>query len=141
MKKDTVERILRESKLFKDMYLCGVEMHILNKKKEPNTKRIDLITALGASVKRIGLIISDLSGDPARVNIKQFRIIDSDRNVCWKFDTLQQVADCLFNISYTQCKAINIYQIECVKDDVIVSATEVLQAYDEGECPGDLQFF
>lgn len=33
------------------------------------------------------------------------------------------------------------YQVECMVDDIIISDTEFMKAFADGEMPGDLSFF
>lgn len=73
-------------------------------------------------------------------NMKRFKIIDpSNRTFNTKYDTLEEVVKDLTSSDrdYPQ----QTYYIECLVDDIIINAEDLIEAWNEGERPQDLQFF
>jgi len=67
---------------------------------------------------------------------KRFRVLDYQRCIVYKSDYTQ---DCYEYIKNSHNDLISyIYDIE---DDITIDVDEFTQAFEEGECPGDLQFF
>lgn len=70
--------------------------------------------------------------------MKRFRIVTSGMfagEVKGKFDTTQQCYDCLSGLPEDD------YIIEDLEEDTFVVAGDFIQAFIDGECPGDLSFF
>lgn len=72
--------------------------------------------------------------------MKRFRIIDpSGRRETTKHDTIIEV---IKELNSSSCNlSLQNYFIDCVIDDIEISADELLEAWRDGERPEDLQMF
>ena len=68
---------------------------------------------------------------------KRFRVKNYRDEIVFKADTTQEIYEFLER----QDLGLNSYLIECLVDDIEIDADEFLEAFRDGECPGDLQFF
>lgn len=70
--------------------------------------------------------------------IKRFRIFDYERYILFKGTTTRECYDFIKNKLDLR---FGVYWIEDVVDDIELPVREFFEAFEEGECPGDLQFF
>lgn len=68
---------------------------------------------------------------------KRFRVHDWENCVVFKADTTEEV----FQWLKKQDLGLASFRIECLVDDIEIDSEEFMQAFYDGECPGDLQFF
>lgn len=67
---------------------------------------------------------------------KRFRIFDIENQSCpAKFDTTEEC------YKFLKDKDRENFFVDCVIDDIEVDAERFCEAFDDGELPGDLQFF
>ena len=69
--------------------------------------------------------------------MKRFRVLDFQRNVVFKSET----TEACFKYLKTQDMGLSSFSVEDVVDDIEVDADDFVKAFDDGEDPGDLQFF
>jgi hypothetical protein len=71
--------------------------------------------------------------------IKRFRVRDAEGNLpLFKADTTQKCYDYLLTVNSVNKN----FTVEDVEDDIDwITADEFIEAFKEGECPMDLQFF
>ena len=71
---------------------------------------------------------------------KRFKIVDpSGRTEKTRYSTLKEVVDDLK--SNKRDMSLQTYYVECLIDDIEIDADELIDAYNRGETPEDLQFF
>jgi hypothetical protein len=71
---------------------------------------------------------------------KRFKIVDpSGRTENTRYSTIKEVVDDLK--SSKRDMSLQTYYVECLVDDIEIEADELIEAYDRGETPEDLQFF
>ena len=72
--------------------------------------------------------------------MKRFKIVDpSGRTETTMHSTIKEVVDDLR--SSKRDMSLQTYYVECVVDEIEIEADELIDAYDRGETPEDLQFF
>ena len=72
--------------------------------------------------------------------MKRFKIVDpSGRTETTMYSTIKEVVDDLR--SSKRDMSLQTYYVECVVDEIEIEADELIDAYDRGETPEDLQFF
>ena len=72
--------------------------------------------------------------------MKRFKIVDpSGRTETTMYLTIKEVVDDLR--SSKRDMSLQTYYVECVVDEIEIEADELIDAYDRGETPEDLQFF
>ena len=72
--------------------------------------------------------------------MKRFKIIDtSGRTENTRYSSLKEVVDDLK--SNKRDMSLQTYYVECAVDDIEIEADELIEAYNRGETPEDLQFF
>lgn len=86
--------------------------------------------------------IINTDNEPNLINemMKRFRLIDpSGRRETTKHDTIIEV---IKELNSSSCDlSLQNYFVECVIDDIEISADELLEAWRDGERPEDLQMF
>lgn len=71
-------------------------------------------------------------------NIKRFVVRnDSTRFIEFEANTTDEIYEFL----KTKDLGLDGYYIECRVDDIEIHSNEFTEAFEDGECPGDLQFF
>jgi hypothetical protein len=72
--------------------------------------------------------------------MKRFKIIDpSGRRKTTKHSTILEVVK---ELNTSSCDlSLQTYYVECIVDDIEISADELLEAWRDGERPEDLQMF
>lgn len=78
--------------------------------------------------------------------LKRFRVKDSNyQEVAAKFDTTEECYHFIKNGGSISnpigLQVTNELMVEDVQEDIQVSGNEFVRVFDEGECPGDLDFF
>jgi hypothetical protein len=72
--------------------------------------------------------------------MKRFKIVDpSGRTGNTLYSTLKEVVDDLK--SGKRDMSLQTYYVECAVDEIEIEADELIDAYNRGETPEDLQFF
>ena len=72
--------------------------------------------------------------------MKRFKIVDpSGRTETTMHSTIKEVVDDLR--SSKRDMSLQTYYVECAVDEIEIEADELIDAYDRGETPEDLQFF
>ena len=72
--------------------------------------------------------------------MKRFKIIDpSGRTETSRYDTIKEVVEDL--LSPKRDISLQKYYVECLVDDIEITADELLEAWYNGERPEDLQMF
>jgi hypothetical protein len=88
----------------------------------------------------IDIINTDNEPNIIEINMTRFRIIDpSGRKQTTKHSTIPDVIN---ELNSGRCDlSLQNYFVECVIDDIEISADELLEAWNSGERPEDLQMF
>lgn len=74
--------------------------------------------------------------------MKRFRVIsDMSSSSLFKANTTDEIYSWMFENFNDKVDELDGKTIECLEDEIEVSAKEFWLAFEEGECPGDLQFF
>ena len=72
--------------------------------------------------------------------MKRFKIIDpSGRSENTRHNTIKDVVEDL--LSNKRNLSLQTYYVECSVDDIEINADDLIQAWNDGERPEDLQFF
>ena len=72
--------------------------------------------------------------------MKRFKIVDpSGRTEITRHETIKEVISEL--MSDKRDLSLQTYFVECLVDDIEINADELIQAWNEGERPEDLQMF
>ena len=72
--------------------------------------------------------------------MKRFKIIDpSGRTPNTKYDTIKEVVEDLQGSK--RDLGLQTYYVECLVDEIEIEADELMQAWENGERPEDLQMF
>ena len=70
--------------------------------------------------------------------MKRFRARNTDSGfIDFRADTTKEIFEWL----QTRELGLVSYMIECAEDDIEIFDREFMEAFESGECPGDLQFF
>jgi hypothetical protein len=73
--------------------------------------------------------------------MKRFKVRKTDggydNTIVFNADTTQEC----YNYLLKQDMGLNSFMVECNVDDIEIDADEFMEAFREGECPMDLQFF